>query len=576
MREQAPQGATKLVAGAVASERRIVALVLPDLLCELALEGLSALGVKSSGSNSPALAVVLSEPVEGVPIAATQRLDQVNEKAQRCGVRAGQTLAEARAFLSGLVVVELHPEKLELALGRVAEIALGFGTTVSIKAPDTVWVDITGAAHLVGGEQNLCEELASRVRELRHRVRVAAAAGPLLARAFARWLNPSRRGEAVFVVPSHESVRCFAELPIQALPVEPTEVAWLARVGLFRVGDLSHLPKKAAASRLGEDAARVLELCAGHDVTPLVIYDPPVSLTEELSWESPLSGVEPLLFAVRRLSARLSARLQGRGMAAQQLELKLEHDRSIARLREQPPTVTLSFSLAAPLWRDSELVRVLRARLEQTQMRAPLLGVQLSAPVLTPVHGQQLNLSRGAASIGSDAARGPEILPVLLAELGADIGPQRVGCLCVQDSHRPETQSQLGPVSVSGSVSGSSGRARPGKRKSKIAKQARPAPRWLDRALQLQNGPTPTRLLEPPVPIASLSPGTSFALGNHFFTIEGVNFEQRLELVEWWGSDKPISRDYVRVWLRGTRGGLEALAYIDRVSGRKFLQGIYD
>ena len=552
-------------------ERRVVALVLPELLCELALEDLPP-------SSAPTLAVVLSEPVEGVPVAATQRLDQVNRKAHCCGVRVGQTLAEARALLAGLVVVELHPDKVELALGRVAEIALAFGTTVSIEAPDTVWVDITGAAHLAGGEQTLCEELASRVREMGHRVRIAAAAGPLLARAFARWLNPHQRGEAVFVVPGHESVRCFSELPIQALPVGPMEVAWLARVGLFRVGDLNDLPKVAAVSRLGEEAARVLELCAGHDVTPLVAYEPPESLTEELSWESPLLGIEPLLFAVRRLSARLSARLQGRGMAALRLELKLEHDRSIARLREQPPTVTLSLSLAAPLWRDAELVRVLRARLEQMQLRAPLLGVELSVPVLTPVHGQQLDLSRGAANIGSDAARGPEILPVLLAELGADVGAHHVGCLRVQDSHRPETQSQLSPASVSGSgsLSGSrksSSRSPRKKRASKSAKSARPAPRWLDRALQLQNGPT--RLLEPPVPLESLNPGTSFALGNHFFTIEQANFEQRLELVEWWAS-KPISRDYVRVWLRGTRGGLEALAYVDRVTGRRFLQGIYD
>ena len=203
-------------------------MVLPDLLCELALEGLAGSAASAPGSNSPAsppspaLAVVLAEPIEGVPVAAIQRLDQVSAKAQRCGVRAGQTLAEARALLAGLAVVELHPDKVELALGRVAEVALAFGTTVSINAPDTVWVDITGAAHLAGGEQTLCEELASRVREMGYRVRVAVATGPLLARAFARWLNPRRRGEAVFVVPGHESVRCFAELPIQALPVGPT------------------------------------------------------------------------------------------------------------------------------------------------------------------------------------------------------------------------------------------------------------------------------------------------------------------------------------------------------------------
>lgn len=560
--------------------RRIVAVVLPQLLCELALEKQGEDPAESNASKP--LAVIFRE--EGTEsseeLLGQKPIAQVNESAKRCGVHKGQTLAEAHALVSGLTVVSISSSAVTAALGRVAELAQGFALTVAVSEPDTLWLDISGVAHLMGGEQSLCEELACSVRSLGHRVRVAASCGPLLAQAFARWLSPSGRGEVVFSVPSSETVLRFGELPIQALPVTPLEVAWLSRVGLFRVGDLNHLPKVAAAARLGESASKVLALCEGRDERPLVPYQPPAVLQEQLEWETSLTGMEPLLFAAKKMTARLSARLQGRGMAAQSLSLQLEYDKSIAALRGKPQRLALRFALAAPLWRDSELLRVLRPRLEQTQLAAPFVSVSLSVPEITAAVARQLDLSRGAARVGSDLSKGPEVLPVLLAELGSDVGPEHVGCLKVQDSHRLEAQSKLGAVQLEGPEGRSgrrgsrSGRGRTvAKKKRQKLSRGEAAPRLLSRSLSLSAGPT--RLLHPPVCVESLDPGASVILGSHFYTVERVAFEQRLDLVEWW-TESSTSRDYVRLWLRGSRGGIEALGYMDRVSGRRFVQGIYD
>src|SRR3954466_13759798 len=85
-----------------ASERRVLALVLPELLCELAEKRL-LLGLQRSKAKPP-LGVVLvtaeskrapNQPgPEQKPIAATAKLSAVNESAKRYGVREGQTIAE--------------------------------------------------------------------------------------------------------------------------------------------------------------------------------------------------------------------------------------------------------------------------------------------------------------------------------------------------------------------------------------------------------------------------------------------------------------------------------------------------
>jgi hypothetical protein len=84
-----------------------------------------------------------------------------------------------------------------------------------------------------------------------------------------------------------------------------------------------------------------------------------------------------------------------------------------------------------------------------------------------------------------------------------------------------------------------------------------------------------TRLLPKPVAFeAPLRVGAAVAIGRRFYSIESLAFEQRLEAVEWWS--QAVFRDYVRVVLRGSDGVLEGLVYVDRDSGNRYLQGVWD
>src|SRR5690606_11991139 len=113
------------------------------------------------------------------------------------------------------------------------------------------------------------------------------------------------------------------QLPLLALPLATETVDWFARLGILNVGQLRALPRQASSARLGEAAQLVLELCAGRDAAPLVPYEPPPILVEECHWDDPLDRLDPVLFALRGLVARLSARLEGRGEAARSLWLDL-------------------------------------------------------------------------------------------------------------------------------------------------------------------------------------------------------------------------------------------------------------
>jgi hypothetical protein len=71
-----------------------------------------------------------------------------------------------------------------------------------------------------------------------------------------------------------------------------------------------------------------------------------------------------------------------------------------------------------------------------------------------------------------------------------------------------------------------------------------------------------------------ISAGSTLVLGHTLYTIERLRFEQRLDAVEWWS--RPVARDYLRLWLQSETGGMEALVYVERPSGRRFLQAVGD
>lgn len=555
--------------------RRIVAIVLPGLACELVRQRVAVAG--------PLGVVLVSLPTESSQeTPSTAALDAVDDEARRYGVRPGQRVAEAAALVGRLSVHRVTYAELEAALGGVADIALGLGTTASLRLTgaahgarsltgvasfDTVWLDVTGAAHLVGGEEALLVELAARLEPLGHRVRAAMADGPRLAQALAR--HGTLAG-CPAVAPPGKGGEAIAPLPVQCLPIELETAGFLLRLGVLTVGDLARLPRASLSARLGSAAAVVLELAAGRDAAPLVPYVPPRVLQEDAHFEEGIQGAQSLLFVLHAMTSRLGARLGARGEATTRLEVALALDRSIARLRGVDERLSFHVDLPAALAEPKDLLRALKAKLERTSLPAPAVALTLSISQITRARRVQLDLSRACHEASWDSRMRPDALPALLAELSAEIGAEHVGVLEVLDAHQPEARSRLVPV-----VDGS---------RREISHGGEEAWRGVNGSLysrfsaHLPILTEPTRLLSVGVPIGRLTSGALGLIDRQLYSMDRVRFLQRLDGVGWW-TLAPTSRDYVCAWLAtgacGSPGAScgEALAFVDRSTGEGVLHG---
>jgi protein ImuB len=428
--------------------RRVACISLPQIRVEIAQEVSRETESehRSIASQYP-LAVVVARPGGAVKterdVLGNTRLDVVSRDARSLGVRAGQTVAAARAKCAALRVRVVAESAVRTALVRIAEVALAFGPTAAFDVvTDVVWVDIGGCAHLHGGERELVHALDARVRALGHVCRVSIADGPRIASAVARFASASRGSEsACFVVPEGKGAAAMRVLPIEALSLESDCIRWLKDLGLLTCGDLQRLSRPGLGTRLGIRAKDVMQLLNGEDLAPLDAWRPSEVPEERIELEWGATSVEALGFLTRALCDRLVARLEGRAMASTRIGLVLVLDRAL--LCEGAAHVSaFELALPVPLARASDLFAVIRARLEHLELPAPVLAVTLRALEIAPMKPRSLDLLE-------PEPRAERTLSPLVAELAADLGGASVGTLSLVDAWLPEERTRLLPFGAS-------------------------------------------------------------------------------------------------------------------------------
>src|SRR5262245_4566394 len=146
-------------------------------------------------------------PAEAAPLVVAAdvksalRLFAVNDAAARLGLKVGMALADARAMYPTIAVAEADPAADRRLLETIANWCDRYTPLVGLDPPDGLVLDVTGCAHLFGGEAALARDLVRRLATQGFQARVAVADTVGCAFAVARY------GEAFFSSPRSERRR---------------------------------------------------------------------------------------------------------------------------------------------------------------------------------------------------------------------------------------------------------------------------------------------------------------------------------------------------------------------------------
>src|SRR5262249_25613363 len=180
------------------------------------------------------------------------------------GLVAGDLLSNARSKVLDLQTRDADAAADAAALHRLALWAMRYAPFVApwdeASGADGLFIDITGSAHLFGGEADLLADLDWRLRAFGLCPQLAIAGTPGSAWALARHGSPrgssggnfggsSRARTAGTILAPGEEADALRSLPIAALRLPEATLSLLRRLGLRRIGDVIGKPRAPLAAR---------------------------------------------------------------------------------------------------------------------------------------------------------------------------------------------------------------------------------------------------------------------------------------------------------------------------------------
>ena len=501
------------------NQRRILSLWLPRLpIDRIKRELASNIGARDNshdtggllagrGNTSHEPSVVVAKENNALVIYS------LDDAAARFNLDAGLPLANARAICPKLRVFDADISADAKTLARIADWCDRFTPLVALDPPHGLFLDITGCAHLFGGEAKILKLICDALTMQGFAVSAAIASTSICARTMTRHVHGR-------IVPDGEEQDAVGPLPVSALGAEAAITVGLRRAGLKTIRDVASREVAEITARFGAAFSLLLAHALGQGDAPINPRKPLPDFIVEKRFAEPVATDTVILATLSRLAQTLVGSMEKQGKGARRLEASFFRTDGAVRVIE--------VETGQPLTRANMVERLFRERLDAlSDPLDPGFGfdlIRLAASHTEIVVQQQRDLD---AHVHDN-----DELAALVDRIVARIGTRRVVVHLPQDTHIPE-RAQL---------------AVPAQQHLAAARAAD----WPERAAG-EPPLRPLRLFERPepitVPIATVPDGPP----HHFTWRRAVHNVVRVEgperiAMEWWKQDgKQLTRDYFRV-----------------------------
>ena len=370
------------------------------------------------------LPLELREPRDIGCVAITDRVGSrrvliaCNEASREAGLHRGLDATTALAQRPTLKLIDRSRAQEQASLHALAGWAEQFSSKVCMDIDRwLIWIEIGASLHYFQGLEALTRLASQRIDAL----------GYTALRGIAPTLEASallaRHARAIPILQRAHLRDQLAPLPLGSLAISSHTIDALHGIGWKRIGELIELPRDQLARRFGPDLTTYLERLLGECADPRGPYRAPALYHRSLELTAPVIGIEPLLFALRRMLNELQGSLRAQDTALQSLRLTLRHEKlssSVVELRTTAPE------------RDAQrLLHLLREILDRTVLPAPTDALVLDVDRFIALGDTQRDLF-------DDNTTRNHAWASLLDKLRARLGQDAVRRLGLRDDHRPE------------------------------------------------------------------------------------------------------------------------------------------
>lgn len=347
------------------------------------------------------------------------QITALNDAAVDFGLEPGLPLASARAIYPDVRVFDADEAADLQALNAIADWCDRFTPLVALDPPHGLFLDITGCAHLFGGEAAMMRSLCEALDRQGFVVNAAIAATAVCARTVALAARPC-------VVPEGNEAMAVRGLPVFALGADDAVTRGLRRAGLKTIGDVAARAPHEIAARFGAAFVARLQQALGQGDAPISPRKPLPDFMVEKRFPEPIASDLAITASLDRLAQMLMAAMERHGKGARRLEASFFRTDGVVRL--------IAVEAGRPVTRTRMVERLFREKLDAlADPLDPGFGfdlIRLSASHVETVIQEQRDLDAHAQDNDEVSA--------LIDRIAARIGGRRVLVYLPQDTHIPE------------------------------------------------------------------------------------------------------------------------------------------
>lgn len=462
------------------------------------------------------------------------QISALDDAAAHLGLEIGLPLANARAVCPQLQVFDADEAADATTLNDIADWCDRFTPLVALDSPHGLFLDITGCAHLFGGEAALMQMVCHVLTRQGFAVSAAIAGTSICARTMTRYVSGQ-------IICDGEEADAVKSLPVFTLGADDAITSGLRRAGLKTIGDVASRARHEITARFGADFTTLLEQALGQGDAPISPRKPLPDYIVEKRFAEPVATEGVISATLSRLAEMLVMAMDRQGKGARRLEASF--------FRTDGAVRAIAVDTGQPVTKAGVMNRLFRERLDAlNDPLDPGFGfdlIRLSASRTEIVVQKQRDLD---ANVHDN-----DELAALIDRIAARIGGRRVVVHLPQDTHIPERAVLAAPA------------------QHHLAAAACAV--WPAR-VESEPPLRPLRLFEKPepikVPFATVPDGPP----HHFTWRRATHAVVRVEgperiAMEWWKyNGQALTRDYFRV---EDEAGLRFWIYRDGLYGSELV-----
>jgi len=387
------------------------------------------------------------------------RLTHLTDRAHAMGLYPGMSVPDARALCPDLLTEPGDPLREDMLLRAVRRWADQLSPWIALDRPDGLLLDVSGCAHLFGGEMAMARHSLARFADMQIMAKIGIADTKRAARALARHAHIQAQTQAHIQAQAQPQAQPQAQhndaaisiakpgktrdaldaLPVEALDVEARITTDLRRVGLKTLGQIYTIKQAELARRFGIEMVTALSKMLGQfpdPVSPMRI-DP--VFAARMNLPDPIGLKSDLTLVLEKLSSSVCERLKRAKMGARHFQL------TVRCVDTGDHVIPVRF--AWPCFETRKVVRQFERPLDDLKIEFGADWFRLVADMIDPIRDQQgvidspINggrMNSDAISSGGINNEANEDLAQVITTLGNRLGFDRVRKFIPRQSHHPE------------------------------------------------------------------------------------------------------------------------------------------